>query len=271
MGGARGGCQVSLIELNIMKKLCLLILFCTLFLASCAHTAEKGTNKSRTLIFNYKIKGNFALSNPGVTYYVIIYSPLLPANTPLDTSKGPRVNGPILTKGSEFLEGRLPFTGLLTNDMESLWTDFFYLTGTPDGRGQVGRGKIQNNAPVIYDRTYPAEMWSVTENIFKLKINLNDLASQQNIASKDRKIPEKITMNLATGDNIDSGSGMLFDRWKANIPFALSTTSGMSERDEDITANLVMLVMPTRPYPQIPAGVNSADVDISGYETFIPQ
>lgn len=263
----------------IKKNLYLVFCIFLLITVSCANTAKKSKTQSLTLIFDFKIKGQFALINPNITYYVIIYSPALAGTTTaFDTSEGPRINGPILTKGPEFLDGRLPFTGALQNDAKSLWTDFFYLTGTPDGQGKVGKGKNlskgknENDNPLIdVYGTYPREMWSVTGNIFQLKIDLSQLSSQDGIPEAQRKIPDKITMNLVVGDNIDyPGTGSVYDRWKGNLPFVISTEKGNSQKDDDITQTPVMLQIPIRPLPTLPQGINPADVDISGYETFIP-
>ncbi|GIW22192.1 MAG: hypothetical protein KatS3mg068_1199 [Candidatus Sericytochromatia bacterium] len=109
-----------------MKKLLTLFLvFLILINTNCARTATS-VNANKVMQFIFRTKADLVLNRSDITYYVIFYAPesTIPNQT-LDPNVGPRVNAPDITRGIEFLEGRLPFIGQLPGDIKSEWTDFF--------------------------------------------------------------------------------------------------------------------------------------------------
>ena len=123
---------------KILYRLILSITVLSLTFA-CARTATDQI-QNKVMQFIFKVKGKMLLNNSNITYYVILYAPQKDPDIPFDTRIGPRVNAPDLTKGTQLLEGRLPFVGQLPGDEESKWTDFFYITSSA-GETVVGRGR----------------------------------------------------------------------------------------------------------------------------------
>jgi hypothetical protein len=230
---------------------------------NCAKTAT-GANADKIVQFTFKVKGNFILNRSEITYYLVLYAPVIenPVSNPLDPNIGPRINGPDLTRGNQFLEGRLPFIGQLPGDQQSKWTDFFYITfdGT---RTIVGRGRPDSAGnPLIYDRNYanantkPVTGSNGNINGYQIEFSVNDL-NNGNV-----KNATKMNGNLASSESIDSGTGNVLDSWKGNIPFSLSLTNESPQSQQDINPNLVLRKIPDRPEPTLPTGVNPDDVNI---------
>lgn len=230
---------------------------------SCAKTAT-GANQDKVIQFTFRVKGNMILNRNDITYYLALYAPKVdnPLSTPLDPNIGPRVNCPDLARGSQFLEGRLPFIGQLPGDQPSKWTDFFYITS--DGiRTIVGRGRPDTAGnPLIYDRNYANVNTKAVAgsngfiNGYQIEFSIRDLNNGQVANSTG------LTGNLAVSESIDTGTGAVFDNWKGNIPFSLSLTTESQQYQQDINPNLVLRKIPDRPDPILPPGVNPDDVNI---------
>ncbi len=250
---------------NSIKILSFLLSFSVAALGtiSCAKTAT-GADQDKIIQFTFKVKGNIILNRSDVTYYLVLYAPKIdnPASTPFDPKIGPRANAPDLTRGNQFLEGRLPFIGQLPGDQPSKWTDFFYITS--DGnRTIVGRGRPDSAGnPLIYDRNYanvntkPVAGTQGNVNGYQIEFSIRDLNNGQVANSAS------ITGNLASSESIDTGTGTVFDNWKGNIPFILSLTTETQQSQQDINPNLVLRKIPDRPDPVLPSGVNPNDVNI---------
>jgi hypothetical protein len=239
-----------------MKRHLLTLLAGAMTLSACAYTAPNvGGAGRKALIFRMDVEGTYQAANADVTYYMVFNAPTTP---PTDALVGPRFNGPDISKARDFIEGRLPFIYRLPNDLPSIWTDFYFFQGTPDGKGRVGRGTIRENLPVVIDENYAQNQWQLTNNgkTLQLTIFLDQLTVNQD--------PSKIGVSLGTGDSIVSGYGMIFDRWKNNIPFQLDI-SPTQQRDLDITPATPISV-PNRPMTQLPPGVTPADINIVGWE-----
>lgn len=236
---------------------------------SCAKTVTN-PNQNTVLRFTFKVKGTLAIRED-ITYYFVMYAPANDPNTTaiFDPTIGPRINSPDLAKGSSFLEGRLPFTGQLQGDLESKWTDFFYLTGS-NGRTVIGRGrKDATGNPVIYDRNYinqntiPVTNSSGKINGYQIEFFLTTL----NGLSNPNTSPTSITANLGVSENIDSGNGNVYESWKNNTPFTIAVNSESQDTQVDITNDLVLRRLPLRPVPTIPLGLNADDINIVEYNT----
>lgn len=250
-----------------MKKKLLSILASVLVLSLSANCAKTVTNPNQNVVlrFIFKVKGTLAIRND-ITYYFVINAPA--TNTAVfDPTIGPRINAPDLTKGSTFLEGRLPFTGRVAGDLESFWTDFFYLTGS-DGKIVIGRGRKDTTGnPVIYERNYispntiPLYNQSNRINGYQIEFFLSSLDGLTN----PNTTPRSITANLAVSESIDNGNGNVFDSWKNNTPFSIDITSESQDTQVDTTPNLVLRRLPLRPIPQIPVGVVEDDLNITEY------
>jgi hypothetical protein len=266
-----------------MRRLLFPLLFC-LLLTGCANKVVRGNQAfNKRVLFQFTVQGRLALNNPNVTYYIVLNAPSGRPDSTIDpTLEGPRVNGVSLNNGAEFLLGRLPFVGLLPGDIESKWTDFYYLQGSASGTGVMGRGRLVNGVPEILVRNYPNSLWRVlNDSSFEVQILFSDLTSA--VAAADAATPGAVTAtppppplnftaNLATGDNIEvGGQGFLFDRWRANVPFAIRTDVGTPFEDLDPDTQLVMRQIPGKIIPQLPPGVNAADVNISAYRYQIIQ
>jgi hypothetical protein len=230
---------------------------------NCARNAT-GEVQDKVIQFTFKVKGNMILNRSDITYYLVLYAPKIenPSATPLDPNTGPRVNGPDLTRGSQFLEGRLPFIGQLPGDQPSKWTDFFYITfdGT---KTVVGRGRPDAAGnPLIYDRSYanvntkPVTGNTGNTNGYQIEFSIRDL-NNGTVNNATR-----INGNLATSESIDNGNGTVFDNWKGNIPFAISLTTETQQSQQDINPNIVLRKIPSRPDPSLPLNVNADDVNI---------
>lgn len=260
----------------MLKRFCsfhplLPFLACVLFFG-CANKVTRGVAATqKQVVFEFSVKGKLALTNPNVTYYIVIYAPadkkgqdIVPA------TDGPRFNGPALNFGPQVLDGRLPFIGLLPGDQTSKWTDFYYLKGSTDGKGTMGRGKLNaGQKPEIVQANYPLNtLWRVkSESTFEVQIRLADLTSGIDNA------PNNLVFHLGTSDNIDEGGqGYVFDYWRNNIPFLIQTNNFNSPiQDRDETAQLVMRQIQGKPLPQLPPGVTNNDVDILSYSYRIIQ
>jgi hypothetical protein len=240
----------------MMRRPFLTLLASALTLSACAYTAPNvGGAGRKALIFRMDVEGTYQITNPNVTYYVVFNAP---EAAPSDALVGPRFNGPDISKARDFIEGRLPFIYRLPNDLPSTWTDFYFLQGTPDGKGRVGRGTLRENLPVIIDENYAQNQWAITNNgkTLQLTIFLDQLTVNQN--------PNRIGVSLGTGDSITNGYGMIFDRWKNNVPFQLEV-SPTQQRDLDISPAMPISV-PNRPPTQLPPGATLPDLNIVGWE-----
>lgn len=229
---------------------------------SCARTVRDPSALAKQLVFDFSVAGKLALNNERITYYIILNAPS-EANAEIDPgTRGPRVNGPSLNDTPDFLAGRLPFVGALPGDINSEWTDFFYITGTPDGKGTVGQGKLLEGAvPQIIERNYADNNWNkISDSTLQIRILFSSLSSRASV-------PKNFTVNLASGDSLDFGQGFVYDWWRSNIPFSVETDTINSEvEDIDPNPELVMRLIPGKPLPTLPAGVNPADVNITSYK-----
>lgn len=233
-----------------------------LLLSGCARKVRDTQALSKQVVFRYSVIGNLATHNENITYYIILNAPQNRTGQDLDpATEGPRINGASLDLGSAFLEGRLPFTGLLPGDIRSQWTDFYYLKGTPDGKGSMGHGrKLTDGRPEIAEQNYPESLWrKLSNSTFEVQIQFRDLTS-------GAAAPKNFTVNLATSDNLNSGNGFVFDHWRSNIPFSIRTDERSQIEDRDQTPNLIMRQIPLKPLPQLPAGVNQDDVNILSFQ-----
>ncbi|MBC7542669.1 MAG: hypothetical protein H7338_08060 [Candidatus Sericytochromatia bacterium] len=225
-------------------------------LSACAYTAPTTAGAGRTaLLMRMDVEGSFQAANPNVTYYVVFNATATPSS---DVLVGPRFNGPNVARPREFIEGRLPFIYQLINDLPSAWTDFYFFQGTADGRGRVGRGAIREGLPVILDENYAANQWTLANN--NKSLNMTIFLDQLTGNPK----PTRLDVSLGTGDSITDGYGMIFDRWKNNVPFHLEISPTI-QRDTDISPATVINV-PNRPLTQLPPGVGLTDVNIVGWE-----
>jgi len=258
------------------KRLChsylLLPLLAFFLFLGCANKVTRGVAATqKQVVFEFSVKGKLALNNPNVTYYIAVYAPSDKKGQDIDASiNGPRFNGPALNFGPQVLDGRLPFIGLLPGDQTSLWTDFYYLKGSVDGQGIMGRGKLNaGQKPEIVQANYPFNtLWRVkSPSTFEVQIRLADLTSGIENA------PNNLVFQIGTGDNIDEGGqGFVFDYWRNNLPFAIKTTQFNNPiQDRDETAQLALRQIPGKPLPQLPAGVTQNDVDILSYSYRIIQ
>ncbi|PIQ26690.1 hypothetical protein COW36_00975 [bacterium (Candidatus Blackallbacteria) CG17_big_fil_post_rev_8_21_14_2_50_48_46] len=242
----------------------------SLLLNGCANKVRDIANFNKRVVFQFFVQGKLALNNENVTYYILINAPSGKKDVPLNPStNGPRVNAPSLNDGPQFLAGRLPFIGQLPGDIASEWTDFYYLQGTADGQGTMGRGRFNNatKAPEIIQRNYPINnLWSKkTDSSFEVQILVNDLTSGTDT-------PGNLVFNLATSDSIDTGQGYVYDYWRSNIPFSVQTKTINSQiQDQDPNGQIIMRQIPGKPLPQLPIGVNQADVNIVSYNYRIIQ
>ena len=234
--------------------------------SSCARTVERNKVNSRRILFQFTVEGTLALSNPNVTYYIVVNAPKTP-NVPIDeATQGPRVNGANVNLPNSALEGRLPFTNPpLGADVESIWTHFYFIQGTADGKGTIGLGrKLDNGSIEIVQRNYADALWSQTSPS-SLQVQL--LFSDLGYTDPATEAPSNLTFNLATSDNFETGFGFVFDWWKGNLPFAVNTAAtGTPISDNDITPNLVMRLIPGKPQPTLPTGVQASQVNLIGYE-----
>lgn len=237
----------------------------------CARNVTGVNAKATTLVlFKFSVQGKLALNNPNITYYIVLNAPEdVPGQTLDPTTNGPRFNGPSLDVPSTILKGRLPFIGLLPGDIESKWTDFYYIQGSASGTPVVGRGIRQaDGTPLVRLSNYPSTYWMRLndDSTFQIYLKFEDLFD--NPANK----PANMTVNLGVGDNIDLGQGYVFDTWRANIPFAIKTevnTTPQAEQDPSTLLNSRQI--PGRPLPQLPAGVDQSSVNITGYEYTVRQ
>lgn len=230
----------------------------------CAQQVTKPESRY-ILIFKYKLKGKF-LFRQDITYHIVIYSPFLDTPGPLDPNIGPRINGPALNIGTAFLKGRLPFISDKSfefGDLPSKWTDFYYITGR-SGNILVGKGKNNNGEPEITNRDYGKDKWELeSPETFKIEIPLSDLSSGS-------KPPDNIIVNLAVSTDIDFGAGLIYDYWKQNTPFSISTKNNTFISDQDVTAGPVKAKSYNYPYiPTLPVDISEPDVDILGFEAKI--
>lgn len=255
----------------------ILSVFLILMNIGCANKVERLSKGGRELLFQFTVRGQLALNNPNITYYVVFYAPTDKAKTTLNaTLTGPRVNGPNINLSTNDLAGRLPFTGLFPGDIASQWTHFFYIQGSSTGTPQVGYGQTtddQASAQVttlaqIVQPNYPATFWSkLSESTFQLRIPL------QEIGLTDANIPNNIPANLAVSQNLtnaNGGDGYVYDYWLNNTPFSISTEANNSPFVQpDNTPNIAF--DPTeqlinRNLPALPLNVNQADLDFIEYQ-----
>ncbi len=254
-----------------MKKKLLSTLASLLILSLGSNCAKTVTNPNQNVVlrFTFKVKGTLAIRDD-ITYYFVMNAPATSSTSTFDSTIGPRINAPDLTKGSTFLEGRLPFTGRIQGDLESFWTDFFYLTGS-NGKIVIGRGRKDSTGnPVIYDRNY------ISPNTIPLSQNnkVNGYQIEFFLTSlnglKDTKTsPTKITANLAVSESIDDGQGNVYEDWKNNTPFEIDLTSESQNTQVDTRSDLVLRRLPLRPIPTVPIGINPDDINITEYNVRI--
>ncbi|PKL79617.1 MAG: hypothetical protein CVV27_01555 [Candidatus Melainabacteria bacterium HGW-Melainabacteria-1] len=232
---------------------------------SCLGNSEACRNQRDTrIVFQFSVQGRLALNREDVTYYIVLNAPDDQKDVSLDpATQGPRINGTSLNDPPTFLNGRLPFTGLLPGDVESRWTDFYFLRGTADGRGAFGRGiRRADGTPEIVLQNYSEALWKkLSDSSVEIQIQLRD------IFADPANIPRNVVVNLASSDSIDTGQGFLFDWWRSNIPFSIETAPRNTQiQDQDPNPQLIMRPVPGKFAPQLPNGVNPADVNILSYE-----
>ncbi len=243
-----------------------ILILILLFASGCARTVERNKVNSRRILFQFSVEGSLALNNPNITYYIVINAPKTP-NVAVDAAtQGPRINGANVNFPNSALEGRLPFTNPpLGADVESIWTHFYFIQGTADGKGTIGLGrKLENGGVEIVQRNYADALWSQTsQSSLEIQLLLSDLGYKDPAT----EAPNNLTFNLASSDNFDTGFGFVFDWWKGNLPFAVNTAAtGTPISDLDITPNLVMRLIPGKPQPVLPTGVQVSQVNLVGYE-----
>lgn len=255
----------------MLRHLLLFVLLVSAALLSgCAKKIRDIAGFNKRVVFQFTVQGKLALDNENITYYIVINAPSGRKDQPLDpATSGPRINAPSLNDLPQFLAGRLPFIGALPGDVDSQWTDFYYLQGTADGKGAMGRGRWNpiSRAPEIVQRNYPIDnLWrKLSESSFEVQILFSDLTSASDA-------PANFVFNLASSDSIDTGQGFLYDYWRANIPFAVRTGTVNSQvEDLDPNPQIILRPIPGRPLPQLPPGVNPADVNILSYKYRIVQ
>ncbi|HEY9842872.1 MAG: hypothetical protein ACAI44_00635 [Candidatus Sericytochromatia bacterium] len=224
-----------------------------------------GTNSTR-VIFKFSVQGKLALNNPNVTYYIVINAPDDQPKQTLDpATQGPRINGPSLDFPPSIIQGRLPFIGLLPGDVESKWTDFYFLSG-----GTLGSGiRRPDGTPEIVQRNIPQSLWKlIDDSTVEIQLDFKDIFADQTLAN----IPANIVVNLATSDNIDNGQGFVYDHWRANLPFQILTApNNTPQRDTDTNNQLIMRQIPGKVLPQLPQGVDGTAVNIVSYEYRVVQ
>lgn len=232
----------------------------------CARTVERNKVNSRRVLFQFSVQGNLALSNPNVTYYIVINAPKTPTVSVDAATQGPRINGSNVNFPNSALEGRLPFTNPpLGADVESIWTHFYFIQGSADGKGTIGLAhKLDNGSIEIVQRNYADALWSqLSPSTLQIQLLLSDLG----YTDPATEAPANLTFNLASSDNFETGYGFVFDWWKGNLPFAVNTAAtGTPISDTDITPNLVLRQIPGKPIPTLPTGVQVSQVNIIGYE-----
>lgn len=216
------------------------------------------------IIFQFSTQAAMALSNPNVTYYIVLNAPDTKDLTVDPATNGPRINGPSLDFPATALQGRLPFIGLLPGDIASVWTDFYYIQGSTTGTPVVRRGELVNGVPQINQINIPSTLWRRLNNdtTFELQLLLTDfLKDATNLK------PRNIAVNLAVSDNIDTGQGLVYDTWLANLPFSISTDlSTTPNKQQDLNNQLNIRQIPGRPPTTLPTGIDPGSLNIVGYE-----
>jgi len=247
------------------------LLLLLLGLNACARTAERGIESiSRRIIMQFSVEGQMPLNNDNVTYYIVLNAPSEPGRKLDAATEGPRINGPSLNDTPANLLGRLPFIDLLPGDVTSVWTHFYYLRGTANGRGEVGRGiRREDGTPEIIERNYSDALWRKTSNSsVEIQILFSDLFPEVTIEEgEESPFPDNITVNLASSDNIDTGQGFVYDYWRANLPFEIETLANNTPvEDVDDNTEIILRPIPGKNFPQLPPGVNKSAVNIVSYE-----
>lgn len=241
-----------------------LFLAAMLSVSSCAKTVTNFAAAGKTIVFQFSVKGAFLLNNPNITYYIVLNVPQEKDAQIEVTTDGPRINGPANNDTNALPTGRLPFLGQLPQDIESKWTHFYYIQGTPDGAGNVGIGEKRENGVAFTELNYNKSFWKrVNNSTFELQILFGNLFGT--------KVPKNIAVNLATSDNIETGNGFVYDSWRLNVPFSIETANQVLFQDQDPGVGLVMrdLSIFNKPLPQLPAGVSADSVDITSYSYVI--
>ncbi len=259
--------------INKKSVLLTLISYTTILLNSysCARTVSN-PNQNKVLQFSFKVKGTLAI-RPDITYYLVLYAPKADnATLTLDPNIGPRMNGPDITinNGSNFLEGRLPFIGKIQGDLDSKWTDFFFLTSV-NGVASVGRGRIDaNGKPIIDTRNYVNQNTKFLQSVagkndtYQIEFFLNSL----NNAQSNTKTINGI---LGVSESIDSGLGNVYDSWKNNIPFVIDVVSQSPATQDDLNPSLVLRRLPNRPILEVPLGINPDDINIERFNSRVAE
>lgn len=250
---------------KVLKVLTIPVL--TLALAqSCARTATSPI-KNKVLSFTLKVNGEMKFRDD-ITYYIVLYAPKLDTNSvSFDTSIGPRINAPDLTRTTTFLEGRLPFMGALPSDRQSKWTDFFYITGDASGKPILGKGHFVSSTSSVFG-TAIIDIKNINDSNnkttteippkgFSFQVPLEDLNNGQGTTSKI------ITANVAVSDSIDNGQGAIFDRWQGNQPFQINLENPTEQNFIDNSNILNRVRLDARIYPDIPFGLNESSFNIT--------
>lgn len=240
-------------------------------LVSCARTATS-PDINKVIQFSFKVKGKLPINRNDITYYIIFNAPVTTADKPFDSNQGPRVNGPDINKSTQFLESRIPFIFKFPGDIDSFWTDFFFIRSV-NGKMTIGRGKKDSNGnPVIYDRNYANQNTGLIDRngniVDPSKVDVSTIAGYKTeffISDlNDGKFNgNSVTVNLASSDSIDNGIGVIYDSWKNNTPFTISLTSLNSPQNQiDSNTSLVLRKILDRPLPVVPSGVNDDELNI---------
>ncbi len=259
------------IPLKAKQVVTLLIAVLLLLSTACARKVVRGNVQiSKQIVFQFTVRGNLNLNRDDLTYYVILNAPDMATAEAKDRktieplTEGPRVNGVDINQTAvgqtpTSLQGRLPFMGLIAGDAQSIWTDFYYIRGTADGNGSVGRGvkREADGVPEIVQPIYPVSQWrKVSTSSFELQIPFKDIFKDVT------KIPNNISVNIGSSDSFDNGQGYVYDSWLNNQPFSIDLNK-INTRDtiRDPNPNLIMRQIISRPIPQLPSGVDTGSVD----------
>lgn len=262
---------MQVISFNPKQIGTLLLASLLLLSTACARKVLRGNVQvSKQIVFQFTVRGNLNLNRDDLTYYVILNAPDMPSKEAKDKKtidplkEGPRMNGVDINQTAvgqtpTSLQGRLPFLGLITGDVQSVWTDFYYIRGTADGIGSVGRGvrRESDGVPEIVQPIYPVSQWrKVSTSSFELQIPFKDIFKDVT------QIPNNISVNLGSSDSFDNGQGYVYDSWINNQPFSIDLNK-LNTRDtiRDPNPNLIMRQIISRPIPQLPPGVDAGTVD----------
>lgn len=236
-------------------------LLVTSFAFGCARTVTQKLD-SKLVRIKFKVNGQIK-SSPDLTYYVVFYAPKVDnAEGSFDTSKGPRINGAdIKLGGTSVYEGRVPFTGQFPSDIQSDWTDFFYITGGIDSKLKVGKGiKDASYRISISTKDYiNYNTMKIGDNTFQLEFNLSDLNNSQALKLKN------ISCNIGVSNSIENGNGSVFDYWVGNAPFLINLEQNNSFTLVKTQAPIMKKNIDL-PDPILPSGISLDDVNITNID-----